>query len=69
MIRNSKAPAQEPGNYSGDADLGSIANDFYGSVLSFAIGLTKSETDAADLVQQTFLSLSHRLLQRVIFAG
>jgi RNA polymerase sigma-70 factor (ECF subfamily) len=63
MIKNTNLPAAGPANYADDVDLGYIVDEFYGSVLLFAVGLTKSEADAADLAQQTFLTLSQKLHQ------
>ena len=40
-----------------------IVDRLYSSLYQFAVGLSKSESDAADLVQQTFLTLSQRLDQ------
>jgi DNA-directed RNA polymerase specialized sigma24 family protein len=38
-----------------EADVMSIAARFYGRLYAFAVCLTGSESDAADLPQQTFL--------------
>jgi RNA polymerase sigma-70 factor (ECF subfamily) len=50
-------------NFTGGTDVTSVVDVLYGSLYQFAVGLTRSESDAADLVQQTFLSLIQRLHQ------
>jgi RNA polymerase sigma-70 factor, ECF subfamily len=49
--------------FTGGADVTPIVDLLYGSLYQFAVALTRSESDAADLVQQTFLSLIQRLHQ------
>ena len=52
---------QDGGNYLGkEVDITSIAARFYSALYRFAVSLTRSETDAADLVQETFLVLTRR---------
>ena len=46
-----------------EAELTSITARFYTRLYAFAVSLTRSESDAADLVQQTFLILTQRLYQ------
>ena len=41
-------------------DITSIVERFYSALYRFAVSLTRSETDAADLVQETFLALTRR---------
>jgi RNA polymerase sigma-70 factor, ECF subfamily len=43
-----------------EMDITSIAARFYSALYRFAVSLTRSETDAADLVQETFLALTQR---------
>ena len=43
-----------------DLDLEGIVGRFYAPLYRFALSLTKSETEAADLTQQTFLILAQR---------
>ena len=43
-----------------EMDITSIAARFYSALYRFAVSLTRSETDAADLVQETFLALTRR---------
>jgi RNA polymerase sigma-70 factor, ECF subfamily len=50
-------------NFSGGTDVSPIVDVLYGSLYQFAVRLTRSESDAADLVQQTFLTLIQRLHQ------
>ena len=52
---------QDRGNHlSEQANITSIASRFYSALYGFAVSLTRSETDAADLVQETFLVLIRR---------
>jgi RNA polymerase sigma-70 factor (ECF subfamily) len=52
---------QDGGNCLGkEVDINSIAARFYSALYRFAVYLTRSETDAADLVQETFLVLTRR---------
>jgi RNA polymerase sigma-70 factor, ECF subfamily len=41
-----------------EMDITSIAARFYSALYRFAVSLTRGETDAADLVQETFLALT-----------
>ena len=50
-------------NFTGGTDVTPIVDVLYGSLYQFAVGLTRSESDAADLVQQTFLKLIQQLHQ------
>src|SRR5271165_2741782 len=43
-----------------EMDITSIVERFYSALYRFAVSLTRSETDAADLVQETFLALTRR---------
>jgi RNA polymerase sigma-70 factor (ECF subfamily) len=55
---------QGGGNYLGkEVDITCIAARFYSALYRFAVSLTRSETDAADLVQETFLVLTRRSQQ------
>jgi len=63
VIANKEATDHGESNFTGCTDVTPIVDRLYGSLYQFAIGLTRSESDAADLVQQTFLSLSQRLHQ------
>jgi RNA polymerase sigma-70 factor, ECF subfamily len=46
-----------------DIDLERIVADFYGSLYRFALALTRSDVQAADLTQDTFLILTKRQTQ------
>jgi RNA polymerase sigma-70 factor, ECF subfamily len=50
-------------NFTGGTDVSPIVDVLYGSLYQFAVRLTRSESDAADLVQQTFLTLIQSLHQ------
>ena len=50
-------------NFTGGTDVSPIVDVLYPSLYQFAVRLTRSESDAADLVQQTFLILIQRLHQ------
>ena len=63
MIADKEVTDRGEINFTGGADVTPIVDVFYGSLYQFAVGLTRSESDAADLVQQTFLSLIQRLHQ------
>ena len=63
MIANKEATEHSEMDFTGITDVTPIVDRLYGSLYQFAVGLTRSESDAADLVQQTFLSLSQRLHQ------
>jgi len=52
---------QDGANYlAEEMDIKSIAARFYSALYRFAVSLTRSENDAADLVQETFLALTRR---------
>jgi RNA polymerase sigma-70 factor (ECF subfamily) len=63
MIANKEVTDQREIHFTGDKDVTPVVEVLYGSLYQFAVGLTRSESDAADLVQQTFLSLIQRLNQ------
>jgi RNA polymerase sigma-70 factor, ECF subfamily len=46
-----------------ELNLQEIVSEFYGSVYRFALALSRSEAEAADLTQQTFLLLSRHVNQ------
>ena len=59
-MKNDEA-TQDGGNCLGkEVDITSMAAQFYSALYRFAVSLTRSETDAADLVQKTFLVLTRR---------
>ena len=63
MISNEEALNRDAGSFPGGTDITSIIDSLYSSLYQFAVGLTKSEADAADLVQQTFLTFGQSLDQ------
>src|SRR6516164_9885499 len=63
MISNEEALNRDAGSFPGGTDITSIIDSLYRSLYQFAVGLTKSESDAADLVQQTFLTFGQSLDQ------
>ncbi len=63
MIASKEATDHGDSNFTGGVDVTPIVDCLYGSLYQFAVVLTRSESDAADLVPQTFLSLSQRLHQ------
>ena len=63
MISNEEALNREESSFPGGTDITSIVDSLYSSLYQFAVGLTKSESDALDLVQQTFLTFGQRLDQ------
>ena len=63
MIADKEVTDRGELNFTGGADVTPIVDVLYGSLYQFAVALTRSESDAADLVQQTFLSLIQRLHQ------
>ena len=63
MIADKEVTDRGEINFTGGADVTPIVDVLYGSLYQFAVALTRSESDAADLVQQTFLSLIQRLHQ------
>jgi RNA polymerase sigma-70 factor (ECF subfamily) len=60
MILNQKALDRDASSFIPATEITSIADSLYSSLYQFALGLTKSESDAAHLVQQTFLTFSQR---------
>src|SRR5260370_30557651 len=61
---NGHAFSQRRGNLTSEADFALVVEHLHGSLFRFAVSLTRSESDASDLVQQTFLILatrSHRI--------
>ena len=63
MISNEEVLNRDESSFAGEADVTSIVDSLYSSLYHFAVGLTKSESDALDLVQQTFLTFGQRLDQ------
>jgi RNA polymerase sigma-70 factor, ECF subfamily len=63
MIADKEVTDRGEINFTGGADVTPIVDVLYGSLYQFAVALTRSESDAADLVQQTFLFLIQRLHQ------
>jgi RNA polymerase sigma-70 factor (ECF subfamily) len=63
MISNEEVLNRDESSFVGEADVTSIVDSLYSSLYQFAVGLTKSESDAADLVQQTFLTFGQSLDQ------
>ena len=63
MISNEEALNRDASSFPGGTDITSIVDSLYSSLYQFAVGLTKSESDALDLVQQTFLTFGQRLDQ------
>jgi len=63
MISNEEALNRDASGFPGGTDINSIVDSLYSSLYQFAVGLTKSESDALDLVQQTFLTFGQRLDQ------
>jgi RNA polymerase sigma factor (sigma-70 family) len=63
MITSKELTGHGAINFTGGTDVTPIVEVLYDSLYQFAFGLTRSESDAADLVQQTFLILIQRLDQ------
>jgi RNA polymerase sigma-70 factor, ECF subfamily len=63
MITSKEVTGHGEINFTGGTDVTPIVEVLYGSLYQFALSLTSSESDAADLVQQTFLTLIQRLHQ------
>jgi RNA polymerase sigma factor (sigma-70 family) len=63
MISNEEALTRPESNFPGWIDMASIVDSLYSSLYQYAVGLAKSESDALDLVQQTFLTFGQRLDQ------
>jgi RNA polymerase sigma-70 factor (ECF subfamily) len=63
MIASKETTDQKESKLIGATNLTPIVDRFYGSLYQFAVRLTGSESDAADLVQQTFFTLIRHLHQ------
>ena len=64
MIPNEEILNREESNFPRGADIiTSIVDTLYNPLYQLAVGLAKSESDAADLVQETFLTFGQRLDQ------
>ena len=63
MISNEETLNRDASTFREGTDITSIVDSLYSSLYQFAVGLTKSESDALDLVQQTFLTFVQRLEQ------
>src|SRR6516164_11765875 len=63
MISNGEALNRDARSCPGVTDITSIVGSLYSSLYQFAVSLTKSESDALDLVQQTFLTFGQHLDQ------
>jgi RNA polymerase sigma-70 factor, ECF subfamily len=50
-------------NLTSELDFTSVVEQFHSALFRFAVSLARSESDAADLVQQTFLILAQQLYQ------
>jgi RNA polymerase sigma factor (sigma-70 family) len=63
MVESKETIDQSESKLIGATNLVPIVDRFYGPLYQFAVRLTKSESDAADLVQQTFFTLIQHLHQ------
>jgi RNA polymerase sigma-70 factor (ECF subfamily) len=63
MIQSKEASDPKESYLTGCTDITPILENLYGSLYQFAVHLTRSESDAADLVQQTFLIFIQHLHQ------
>ena len=61
MFESKETIDQNESKLIGLTSLPPIVDRFYGPLYQFAVRLTRSESDAADLVQQTFLTLIQHL--------
>jgi Sigma-70 region 2 len=63
MVESNETIDQNESKLIGATSLPPIVDRFYGPLYQFAVRLTRSESDAADLVQQTFLTMIQHLHQ------
>jgi len=63
MVESKETIDQNESKLIGATTLTPIVDRFYGPLYQFAVRLTRSESDAADLVQQTFFTLIQHLHQ------
>ena len=63
MISNEEALNRDASSFPVGTDITSVVDSLYSCLYQFAVGLTKSEPDALDLVQHTFLTFGQRLDQ------
>src|ERR1700720_5000767 len=63
MVESKETIDQNETKLIGTTSLTPIVDRFYGSLYQFAVRLTRSESDAADLVQETFFTLIQHLPQ------
>jgi RNA polymerase sigma-70 factor, ECF subfamily len=61
MVESRETIHQNGSKFIGAASLPPIVDRFYGPLYHYAVRLTRSESDAADLVQQTFFTLIQHL--------
>src|ERR1700733_8092988 len=63
MFESKETIEQNESKLIGSTSLPPIVDRFYGPLYQFAVRLTRSESDAADLVQETFFTLIQHLPQ------